>query len=207
MIRSAGPFHAGLETARIFQVSVRLVGMAMSAGRGHRRQESGLKVFDLSCEHEHHFEGWFSSADDFEQQRERKLIECPLCGSREVKKLLSAPRLNLVYGRDSSGLGEKAAAAHAGASGKPSAHDVGDASADAFRELQGRFMRGLRKIFDETEDVGARFAEEARRIHFNEAPARPIRGTASAEDTQALRDEGIEVLTLPVPPALKNTLQ
>lgn len=124
-----------------------------------------------------------------------------------MKKLLSAPRLNLVYGRDSSGLGDKAAAARAEASGKPPGHDVGDASADAFRELQGRFMRGLRKIFDETEDVGERFAEEARRIHFNEAPSRPIRGTASPEDTQALRDEGIEVLTLPVPPALKNTLQ
>ena len=79
--------------------------------------------------------------------------------------------------------------------------------ADKASELQGRLMRGLRKLMAETEDVGERFAEEARRIHFNEAPARPIRGSASPEETRSLREEGIEVLTLPLPPALKNTLQ
>ena len=154
-----------------------------------------LKVFDLCCDQSHHFEGWFSSADDFEQQRERGLIECPLCGSREVRKLLSAPRLNLVHGRKADEMPAPAAAGR----------QAGDA--DKASELQGRLMRGLRKLMAETEDVGERFAEEARRIHFNEAPARPIRGSASPEETQSLREEGIEVLTLPLPPALKNTLQ
>lgn len=157
----------------------------------------GLKVFDLSCEQSHHFEGWFASADDFEQQRERQLIECPLCGSRQIRKLLSAPRLNLVHGRKTAELEELAARKAEGES----------ASAAQARELQGKMMRSLRKLIEETEDVGDRFVEEARRIHFNEAPQRAIRGSASPEETQALRDEGIEVLTLPLPPALKNTLQ
>lgn len=161
-------------------------------------EDTLLKVFDLSCEQSHHFEGWFSSADDFEQQRERGLIECPLCGSRQVRKLLSAPRLNLVHGRKADEV--QALAERAG----PSQPDAGKPDV---RALQGQLMRGLRKLMAETEDVGERFVEEARRIHFNEAPARPIRGSASPEETRALREEGIDVVTLPLPPALKNTLQ
>ncbi|MDO5101321.1 MAG: DUF1178 family protein [Lautropia sp.] len=154
-----------------------------------------MKVFNLCCEREHQFEGWFSSADDFEQQQERQLIECPLCGSHQVRKLLSAPRLNLVHGRSSEAAPVDAPTAKGG-------DDEGQ-----MREVQARMMQGLRKLIEETEDVGDRFAEEARRIHFNEAPARAIRGTASPEETESLRDEGIEVLTVPLPVALKGTLQ
>lgn len=159
-------------------------------------RESSLKVFDLCCEHEHQFEGWFSSADDFDQQQARELIECPLCGSRQVRKLLSAPRLNLVHGRSAD--------APAAAADAPPARPEGGAD---LREMQARVMQGLRKLIAETEDVGDRFAEEARRIHFNEAPARAIRGTASPEETESLREEGIEVLSVPMPVALKGTLQ
>lgn len=75
------------------------------------------------------------------------------------------------------------------------------------RELQGQLMRGLRKLVESTEDVGNRFAEEARRMHFREAPVRPIRGIATAQETRELREEGIDVLTVPLPPSLKGPLQ
>ena len=121
-----------------------------------------------------------------------------MCGSRQVKKLLSAPRLNLSHGSPSV---DEAA----GARGEKAARS-GPVTAE-IRELQGQLMRGLRKLIDATEDVGDRVAEEARRIHFDEAPDRPIRGVATPEETRALHEEGIEVLTLPLPPALKGRLQ
>ncbi|WP_420813025.1 DUF1178 family protein [Lautropia dentalis] len=183
-------------------------------------QEAILKVFDLCCEHEHAFEGWFASADDFEHQRETGLLECPMCGSRQVRKLLSAPRLNLSHAGETEG--RRGSGAEAGAQGRaegaegerergqkgqemPSSGLSG--GAEQMRELQGALMRGLRKLVESTEDVGSRFAEEARRIHFREAPARAIRGTATARETAELREEGIEVMTVPLPPSLKGPLQ
>ena len=141
-----------------------------------------MKVLDLQCPHDHRFEGWFASADDFESQQSRKLVECPICGANEVSRLPSAPRLNLS--------GATGAKAPAGAS-----------------EMQARVMRALREVLEKTENVGDRFAEEARRIHYNEAPARNIRGVTTPEDAKALVEEGIEVMPLPVPAALKEPLQ
>jgi len=141
-----------------------------------------MKVLDLQCPHGHRFEGWFASADDFESQQSRKLVECPMCGAKEVSRLPSAPRLNL------SGAVQTKASAAAG-------------------ELQARVMRALREVLEKTENVGERFAEEARRIHYNEAPARSIRGVTTPEDARALVEEGIEVMPLPVPAALKEPLQ
>ncbi|HXZ10578.1 MAG TPA: DUF1178 family protein, partial [Paraburkholderia sp.] len=74
-------------------------------------------------------------------------------------------------------------------------------------ELQAQVMRALREVLEKTENVGDRFAEEARRIHYNEAPARSIRGVTTPEDARALVEEGIEVMPLPVPAALKEPLQ
>ena len=141
-----------------------------------------MKVLDLQCPHGHRFEGWFASADDFESQLSRKLVECPICGATEVSRMPSAPRLNL------SGASEAQPAADAG-------------------ELQARAMRALRELLEKTENVGERFAEEARRIHYNEAPARSIRGVTTPEDAKALVEEGIDVMPLPVPTALKESLQ
>ncbi|WP_144155767.1 DUF1178 family protein [Paraburkholderia sp. BCC1885] len=141
-----------------------------------------MKVLDLQCPHGHRFEGWFASAEEFESQLSRKLVECPVCSATEVSRLPSAPRLNL------SGATE--AQASAGNS-----------------ELQARVMRALREVLEKTENVGDRFAEEARRIHYNEAPARNIRGVTTPEDAQALVEEGIEVMPLPIPAALKEPLQ
>jgi hypothetical protein len=74
-------------------------------------------------------------------------------------------------------------------------------------DMQARVMRALREVLEKTENVGDRFAEEARRIHYNEAPARNIRGVTTPEDARALVEEGIEVMPLPVPAALKEPLQ
>ncbi|WP_144108296.1 DUF1178 family protein [Paraburkholderia sp. BCC1886] len=145
-----------------------------------------MKVLDLQCPHGHRFEGWFASADDFESQQSRKLVACPVCGANEVSRLPSAPRLNL-----SGSTQAKAPVA------------VTDRQAD----MQARAMRALREVLEKTENVGDRFAEEARRIHYNEAPARDIRGVTTPEDARALVEEGIEVMPLPVPAALKEPLQ
>lgn len=150
-----------------------------------------MKVLNLRCAHDHAFEGWFASEDDFLSQQDRGLIECPLCGDKSVAKLPSAPRLNVSGAREPS-----APTAHA-PSGETT-HSV---------TLQSMWMRAVQHVMATTVDVGDKFAEEARRIHYGEAEERAIRGKASAEDAQALQDEGIEVVALPVPAATKGTLQ
>ncbi|MCG5077915.1 DUF1178 family protein [Paraburkholderia tagetis] len=154
-----------------------------------------MKVLDLQCPDGHRFEGWFASADDFESQLSRNLVECPMCGATNVSRVPSAPRLNL------SGASEAQSASAAGQASH--AARVGQAAA----QWQAHAMRVIREVLEKTENVGDRFAEEARRIHYNEAPARNIRGVASAEDAQALVEEGIDVMPLPVPAALKGPLQ
>jgi hypothetical protein len=150
-----------------------------------------MKVLDLKCSHEHRFEGWFASADEFESQLARNLVACPVCSTTEVSRMPSAPRLNLssVRGADAGSPAAPAAAAP-------------DANA-----IQARALQFLREVLEKTENVGDRFAEEARRIHYNEAPARSIRGVTTPEDAHALIEEGIDVMPLPVPAALKEPLQ
>lgn len=150
-----------------------------------------MKVFDLCCEADHRFEGWFASEAEYERQIAESLVECPFCGSRSLRKMLSAPRLNLSYSQT-----ERTAP-------EPAAHP----SQMARDQIQAMWMQMARRIIESTEDVGARFAEEARKIHYREAEERAIRGTASADETAALADEGIEVLALPLPAALKGPIQ
>ncbi|WP_321952261.1 DUF1178 family protein [Paraburkholderia bannensis] len=157
-----------------------------------------MKVLDLQCQDGHRFEGWFASADDFESQLSRKLVECPMCGATSVARVPSAPRLNL---SGATSAGSSAASASSPAAGGQSG------SAGPSAQWQAQAMRAIREILEKTENVGDRFAEEARRMHYNEAPARNIRGVASAEDARALVEEGIDVMPLPVPAALKGPLQ
>ncbi|NIE68898.1 DUF1178 family protein [Burkholderia sp. Ax-1719] len=156
-----------------------------------------MKVLDLQCPDGHRFEGWFASADDFESQLARKLVECPMCGVTNVTRVPSAPRLNL------SGASAPASAPSARSAQSGSA--AGQAGPSA--QWQAQALRAIREVLEKTENVGDRFAEEARRMHYNEAPARNIRGVASAEDARALVEEGIDVMPLPVPAALKGPLQ
>ncbi|MBL0419815.1 DUF1178 family protein [Ramlibacter sp. AW1] len=152
-----------------------------------------MKVLNLQCSSSHAFEGWFGSEDDFQDQLQRGLLECPLCGDTQVAKLPSAPRLNF-------GAPEPKASAPAPTPGT-------EAVAPTPAALQAAYLKMVRQVLASTEDVGERFAEEARRMHYGEAQERGIRGQASAEDTQALLEEGIAVLPLPIPKALKEPLQ
>lgn len=145
-----------------------------------------MKVLNLRCANDHLFEGWFASDEDFQAQESRAQVQCPVCADSQVVRLPSAPRLNV------SGLRADASP---------------PAAPDRQTEAQSQWLRAVRHMLANTEDVGERFAEEARRIHYGEIGERGIRGQASREDADALRDEGIDVVSVPVPAALKGPLQ
>ncbi|WKB52687.1 DUF1178 family protein [Eleftheria terrae] len=155
-----------------------------------------MKVLDLQCRHGHGFEGWFGSEDDFRLQQERQLVACPMCGDTALTRLPSAPRLNLS--------GAKESPAPPAAAAAPAAPPAG---AMVPAEVQALWLKAVRHVMQNTENVGERFADEARRIHYGEAEARAIRGNASPEEAQALVEEGIDVMALPVPEALKDPVQ
>lgn len=138
-------------------------------------------IFDLACTQNHPFEGWFQSQQDYDGQLAQGLIACPCCASIEVRRVPSA--LHLV----------KPANGPAPVAGAPNIETQGGMLA-AYRQLMTAMM-------SDCEDVGKDFAVEARRIHYHAAPDRSIRGHASATDYEALREEGIEILRMPV---LKN---
>ena len=148
-----------------------------------------MKVLNLRCTHGHGFEGWFGSEEDFESQRARALVECPICGEKALTRGLTAPRPNVGPSK---------------APDQPPQAPVAQPAADS---PAGRWMRAMREVISQTEDVGERFAEEARRMHYGEAAERGIRGQATREQTEALLDEGIEVMPLILPDALKEPLQ
>jgi hypothetical protein len=158
-----------------------------------------MKVLDLQCAGGHAFEGWFGSEDDFRSQLERGLVECPMCGDHQITKMLSAPRLNLGHGKPpTTAAGEKPATPEAGSAPGP------DASPE-MAQMRAAWWRAAREAVKNTEDVGSRFAEEARRIHHGEAEDRAIRGQASGKEVRQLVEEGVSIL--PLPDALKETLQ
>lgn len=143
-----------------------------------------MKVLNLRCTHGHGFEGWFGSDDEFLDQNGRGAIECPMCSDRVITRLPSAPRLNLSGAREAT-----------------------PAAAPQPADLQAAWLAAARQLIAQTEDVGERFPDEARRIHYGEIEQRGIRGQATPEQREALRDEGIEVMALPMPAALKEPLQ
>jgi hypothetical protein len=160
-----------------------------------------MKVLDLQCAHQHSFEGWFASEDDYAGQLARGLISCPLCGDAQIQKMLSAPRLNLRAARQQA-LAAQPANANANADGNVALGHVAPDSA-----LQARFLSAMREVMAQTEDVGDRFADQARAMHHGDADPRNIRGRTSPEVALELMEEGIDVLPLPQLPALKETLQ
>jgi hypothetical protein len=149
-----------------------------------------LKVFNLRCTQQHSFEGWFASGEDFESQQSRQLIACPICNSSEITKAPSAPYIGTGASAPSTAVAVK----------QPAAMPTP-------AQRQAMFVKFAREIAANTEDVGERFAEEARRIHYNEAPERGIRGVASKDEAQALEEEGINVMPLPFAHLLKDPLQ
>ena len=158
-----------------------------------------MKVLDLQCAQGHGFEGWFGSEEDFQSQQARALVECPLCGDASIRKKLSAPRLNL----------SRASASEA--SGRPERSEEGEkalaVASPQDADMAKRWMEIGRHLMANTTDVGQSFAEEARKIHYGEAPERGIRGQTSAREARELMEEGIGVLPFALPEALKGPLQ
>lgn len=143
-----------------------------------------MKVLNLRCANGHGFEGWFASDDEFMAQNGQGLIECPLCADRIITRMPSAPRLNLSHPREPA-----------------------PAEAPPTPALQAQWVDAMRRVLEQTDDVGERFPEEARRIHYGEIEARGIRGQATPEERRALLEEGIEIMSLPLPAALKGPVQ
>ena len=138
-------------------------------------------IFDLSCSQGHRFEGWFGSTEDYDRQVEHDLVHCPMCNDAKVTKVPSAKvRIGKSAAPESLPVAAPAAA-----------------SPPQVAPTPAEFIAQLRAIVKNAEDVGARFADEARKMHYEESPARSIRGQTSREEAEELRDEGIEFASLP----------
>jgi hypothetical protein len=139
-------------------------------------------VFELICEEAHRFEGWFASAEEYERQEAASLLSCPVCASSEVRKLPSA-RIRKAAALSPVGVPRAT---------PPSAEPGAGAKEVTLASV-------IEQILANTEDVGRRFPEEARKIHYEEVPRRAIRGIATRDETMDLAEEGIAVVPLPIP--------
>lgn len=135
--------------------------------------------YELSCDNGHAFEGWFGSADDFDRQQAMALVSCPTCGSTHVAKRLMAPSVST-------------------ARSKQQRQDL--AVQTGQREMMVKLREIVSTIRANSEDVGERFPEEARKIHYGEAEQRGLIGRATAQEVRDLLEEGVEVAPLPVLP-------
>jgi hypothetical protein len=145
-------------------------------------------VFDLCCSPNGHvFEAWFGSSDDYESQRRRGLVQCPLCGAEAVEKAVMAPRV-----------GAKGNQAPTPAP-KPAMRDIVSSDPAEVKTMLATMAALQKKMLESADYVGTRFADEARAIHLGETEARPIYGKATDAETRSLAEEGIEVAALPFP--------
>jgi hypothetical protein len=175
-----------------------------------------MKVLNLQCSQGHGFEGWFGNEDDYQSQQTRGLLACPLCGDAQIIKLLSAPRLNLSGARrpenqaqtqnqaKPSAVSEQVDAGQIAVS-KPEQVQVQQEQQQ--RQQQGEFLQAVRHMLANTTNVGERFAEEARRMHYGETEMKSIRGKATHAESEALREEGIEFMSMPIPQGMETPLQ
>lgn len=158
-----------------------------------------MKVFDLVCPLGHRFEGWFSSEESYKQQVDRSLLVCPICGNADVSKGISAPRIQRKSNQHSVPTVDIT---------KNKGSSLAQPISVDKKQVQSMQLSLQSVIIDEiiknTEDVGERFAEEARKIHYDEAPTRGIRGQATEQEAKELQEEGIEVVPLPAITAVKK---
>jgi hypothetical protein len=164
-----------------------------------------MKVYNLACPLDHRFEGWFASEEDCLAQQDQGMLACPVCDSTSITRMPSAPHI----AKSSSTASSELAVSKA---------DTGHLSGDVVAltrpdhshleaQVQAAFLKGMRELMGRSEDVGNSFAEEARKIHYKESPERSIRGQTTLDEAESLREEGIDVLAMPMMPAFKNTLQ
>jgi hypothetical protein len=134
--------------------------------------------FSLHCDKDHEFEGWFRSNDDFDSQVEKGLVSCPSCNSRNVGKALMAPSVSTSKKKEKIAI--------------------------AMSQMAREMKEMVKKVRESADYVGTEFAEQARKIHFGEAEARGIYGEATHEDVEALLEDGVDVMPLPVFPEDRN---
>ncbi|MDE2330370.1 MAG: DUF1178 family protein [Bradyrhizobium sp.] len=153
--------------------------------------------YNLRCARGHAFESWFQSSDAYERQEKRKLVNCPVCGSAKVERGIMAPQIVSKKGRD---IVEPAPAA------MPAA--ASPASAPLLMAQEREVLAKLRELRDHilssSDNVGERFPNEARKMHYGDIEHRPIYGEASPDEARALMEEGVEVATLPMLPDDRN---
>lgn len=138
--------------------------------------------FSLSCGNGHRFDGWFHNGADFDAQKDRGLISCPTCGSEEVEKALMTPAVA------TGGKKERLALA----------------AGEEQQRLMARMQEMARRVRAESDYVGDKFAEEARKIHFGEADTRSIHGEATPGEARELAEDGVEFMLLPPLPEDEN---
>jgi hypothetical protein len=161
--------------------------------------------YNLRCVRGHSFESWFQSSAAYESQEKRKLVNCPACGSAKVERAIMAPQIVSKKGRESQsqdkGVPEPAAAAAATDVATPGSTPLLMAQE---RELRAKLRELRDHIVKNADNVGERFPNEARKMHYGDIEHRPIYGEASPEEARSLIDEGVEVSPLPVLPDDRN---
>ena len=176
--------------------------------------------YSLGCEKGHEFEGWFSSSAEFDRLVTAKLVDCPSCGSQKIKKLLMAPQINknaksepdLITPNEQPRTGPSVTATKVPEAPKSvqqlAMPELAPQLAPQVADAQAKIIEQIRdlkkKIVENSENVGDRFGEEARKIHFGEAEKRGIYGKASMEEASELYEEGVEILPIPELPEDKN---
>ena len=157
--------------------------------------------YTLRCERDHGFESWFQSSSAYDSQVRRKLVTCPVCNSTKVEKAIMAPQIVSKKGRDNAVPTPAPAAA---APAETSASESTPLLMAQERELRAKLKELRDHIVKNADNVGERFPNEARKMHYGDIEHRPIYGEASPDEARALIEEGVEVAPLPVLPDDRN---
>jgi hypothetical protein len=153
--------------------------------------------YNLRCERGHAFESWFQSSLAYETQEKRKLVSCPACGSAKVERAIMAPQIVSRKGRDAATPAPAAPTEVAAPASTP-------LMMAQERELRAKLKELRDHIVKNADNVGERFPNEARKMHYGDIEHRPIYGEASPDEARSLIDEGVEVSPLPVLPEDRN---
>ena len=161
--------------------------------------------YNLRCADGHAFESWFQSSSAYEAQERRKLVDCPVCGSTDVERAIMAPQIISRKGRDKAAPEPLPTPVPAPI---PTTEVVAPSSTPLLmaqdRELRAKLKELRDHIVKNADNVGERFPNEARKMHYGDIEHRPIYGEASPDEARALVEEGVEVSPLPVLPDDRN---